>query len=172
MHLGGIAFIKVGDRVRYIGKIKGRSETWPEGVWLEKGIEGTVTEYHPRIPAPPIPGEEPIEAYAVVEFDNGASTAIEPEDEGERWERVKPRKETNTTKYHDCMEEIAKWFVTHRTKIHIKDMRPIAEKYFKSEEDLTEFYDYLNSPQGGAEFGKILRLEAWKAGIAGPPKES
>jgi hypothetical protein len=82
-------FIKVGDRVRYIGKIKGRSDTWPEGVWLEKGIEGTVTEYQPRIPAPPIPGEEPIEAYAVVKFDNGASSAIDSKDEGERWERVK-----------------------------------------------------------------------------------
>lgn len=82
-------FIKVGDRVRYIGKIKGRRGTWPEGVWLEKGMEGTVIEYHPRIPAPPIPGEEPIEAYAVVKFDNGASTAIDPKDEGERWERVK-----------------------------------------------------------------------------------
>jgi hypothetical protein len=82
-------FIKVGERVRYIGKIKGRSGTWPEGVWLEKGMEGTVIEYYPWGRYTPIHGEEPIEAYAVVKFDNGASTAIDPEDEGERWERVK-----------------------------------------------------------------------------------
>ena len=77
-------FIKVGDKVRYIGKIKGRRGTWLPGVWLEQGMEGTVIEYHPRI----ILGEEPIEAYAVVKFDNGATTAIDAKDEGERWERV------------------------------------------------------------------------------------
>jgi len=88
-------FIKVGDRVRYIDKIKGRSGTWPEGVWLEKGMEGTVIEYHPRIPAPPIPGEEPIEDYAVVKFDNGASSAIDSKDEGERWGRVRDATSTH-----------------------------------------------------------------------------
>ena len=45
-------------------------------------MEGTVIEYHPHIPAPPIPGEEPIEAYAVVKFDNGASSAIDSKEEG------------------------------------------------------------------------------------------
>lgn len=81
-------FIKVGDRVRCIGEIKGRRGTWPEGVWLEKGMEGTVTEYYPPGRYVPGPGEGPIEAYAVVKFDNGASSAIDPKDEGERWERV------------------------------------------------------------------------------------
>lgn len=84
-------FIRVGDRVRYIGELKGHSGSWPEGVWLEKGNEGTVTEYHPLLPEVVVAGErfEAIPAYAVVTFDNGASRAIDPEDEGERWERVK-----------------------------------------------------------------------------------
>lgn len=72
--------------------------------------------------------------------------------------------------YEECLEEIAKWFVEHRRKIRAKDMRPIAEKYFGSGEELTEFYNYLSSPEGGAEVGRILRMEAWKAGIAGPER--
>jgi hypothetical protein len=91
------SFVKVGDRVRYIGEIKGRSGTWPEGVWLEKGMEGTVTEYHPPEPEVVVRGErfEAIPAWAVVKFDNGASTGINPEDEGKRWEKPSYLKEAS-----------------------------------------------------------------------------
>lgn len=90
-------FIKVGDRVRYIGELKSRSDAWPEGVWLERGIEGTVTEYHPRQRAVVVRGErfEGLPAYAVVKFDNGALTCIDPEDEGKRWERIKGKQPPN-----------------------------------------------------------------------------
>lgn len=72
-------------------------------------------------------------------------------------------------KYEECIGELAKWFVEHRRKMTKKDMRPIGEKYFTTQEELDKFNEYLSSPEGGGEFGKILRLEAWKAGIAGPP---
>jgi len=50
-------FVKVGDRIRYIVEFKMRSETWPKGVWLEPGIEGAVTEYHPPQPEIVVRGE-------------------------------------------------------------------------------------------------------------------
>ncbi|MBA7686661.1 hypothetical protein ES703_95112 [subsurface metagenome] len=49
-------FIKVGERVRFIGSSKYRFETWPEGKWLEYGVTGTVTEYHPEHPAVKVRG--------------------------------------------------------------------------------------------------------------------
>jgi len=72
--------------------------------------------------------------------------------------------------YRQCMEDLAKWFVEHRRQMRLKDMRPITEKHFGSGEELIKFYNYLESPEGGAEVGKILRMEAWKAGIAGPER--
>jgi hypothetical protein len=66
--------------------------------------------------------------------------------------------------------EIAKWYVKNRREMEASDLRPIATKYFGSGEELTEFYDYMASPEGGAEFRKQLRREAWKAGLAGPER--
>lgn len=75
-----------------------------------------------------------------------------------------------TEEYKGCMKELAQWFVEHKRKMCVEDMRPIAEKYFGSGEELTEFYNYLSSDEGNAEFGKIMRLAAWKAGISGPER--
>lgn len=72
--------------------------------------------------------------------------------------------------YKQCMKELAEWFVGHRRKMGLTDMRPIAQKYFTTDEELTKFYQYLSSPEGEAEFGKIIRLEGWKAGILGPER--
>lgn len=73
-------------------------------------------------------------------------------------------------KYRPCMEDLAKWFVEHRRKIRLEDMRPITEKHFGTGEELEEFYHYLDSPEGTEEVGKILRMAAWKAGLAGPER--
>lgn len=85
-------FILMGERVRFIGASKYRYETWPEGKWLEHGVTGTVIEYHPESPAVRIKGEyfEALPPYAVVQWDLGAEskTAIDAEDEGDRWERI------------------------------------------------------------------------------------
>ncbi len=84
-------FIKVGERVRFIGSSKGRYETWPKDAWLEKGVTGTVKEYHPENPAVKVSGEyfEALPPYAVVRWDFGGDTVIDPEDEDKRWERIK-----------------------------------------------------------------------------------
>lgn len=83
-------FIRVGERVRYIASSRGRYETWPEGSWLEYGVTGTVKEYHPEQTAVKV-GEEYFGAlppYAVVRWDFGGETVIDPDDEGKRWERM------------------------------------------------------------------------------------
>jgi len=82
-------FIRVGERVRYIGSSRGRYETWPEGAWLEYGVTGTVKEYHPEQPAVRVGREyfEAIPPYAVVRWDFGGETVIDPDDEGKRWSR-------------------------------------------------------------------------------------
>ena len=83
-------FIKVGDRIRYIGDSKFRRGDWPEGAWIEYGIEGFVSEFHEESPEVILPGEtfEAIPPYAVVKFDNGGETCIDPEEENERWQRI------------------------------------------------------------------------------------
>lgn len=84
-------FVNVGDRVRYISSSKSRYQTWPEGAWLEAGVEGRVTEYHPRQPTVMIRGErvEGIDAWAVVTWDFGGQTAIDADTEGDLWKRVR-----------------------------------------------------------------------------------
>jgi len=86
------SFIKVGERVRYLdsGIAKYRQDDWPEGSWMEKGIEGTVVEYHPGLPEVRAGGKyfEAIEAWATVRWDHGGKTAIDPDGEGETWERI------------------------------------------------------------------------------------
>ena len=85
-------FVKVGERVRVIGSSRYRYESWPKDKWLEYGVTGTVTEYHPESPEVRIRGEifEALPQYAVVSWDLGgaADTCIDPEDEGKRWERI------------------------------------------------------------------------------------
>lgn len=84
-------FIKIGDRVRYIRELgRSRRGDWPEGAWLEYGVEGTITEYHPGQPAVTVRGKyfEGIEPWAVVTWDNGGTTAIDAAEEGEHWERI------------------------------------------------------------------------------------
>jgi len=84
-------FIKVGERVRYIRELgRSRRQDWPEGAWLEYGVEGVVTEFRPGSPAVTVKGEhfEGIEPWAVVTWDNGGDTAIDAEEEGEHWERI------------------------------------------------------------------------------------
>jgi len=71
-------------------------------------------------------------------------------------------------KVEACLTELAKWFVKNRRQMEASDLRPIATKYFGFGEELTEFYNYIASPEGDGEFRKYLRLEAWKAGLAGP----
>lgn len=72
--------------------------------------------------------------------------------------------------YEKAMTELAEWYVKHRRKLTLRDMRPIAKKYFPTQEKADEFYNYLASPEGGPEFGKILRLAAYKAKWM-PPRE-
>jgi len=90
-----VKFVKIGDRVRYLSPsgARSRNDSWPKDVWLEHGITGTVIEYHPALPERIVGGEvfERIPPYAVVKFDNGASTCIDGDKRGrERWEFAKP----------------------------------------------------------------------------------
>jgi len=84
--------MKVGQRIRHLSLSgsKSRRDTWPEGVWLEHGIEGTIVEYHPALPKRVIGGEvfERIPPYAVVKFDNGATNCIDSGNK-HRWEYIK-----------------------------------------------------------------------------------
>jgi len=60
-------------------------------VWLgDKEVDGTVAEYKPELPTVTIRGEriEGISAWAVVKWDNGTSTAIDPGEEGTHWKRL------------------------------------------------------------------------------------
>lgn len=96
MKVSNKPFVEEGDRVRFIDpRSKYRYETWPEGKWLESGVTGIVIEYHLESPAVRIGGEYfgPIPPYAVVRWDlgGGADTAIDPGDEGSRWERLNRR---------------------------------------------------------------------------------
>ncbi len=72
--------------------------------------------------------------------------------------------------YEECMEEVAKWLVKHRKLIRARNLRPIQAKYFATHEERDKFNRYISSPEGGAEFVKILKLEGWKAGILGPER--
>lgn len=77
----------------------------------------------------------------------------------------------NKEKAEKCIEELAEWFAKYRRPMPVKDMRPLAEEYFGTGEELTEFYEYLASPEGGELFKKQLRLQSWELGLAGPTPE-
>jgi len=53
----------------------------------------------------------------------------------------------------ECLKELVEQFVE------------IARKYFGSDEELVEFYDYFISSVSSSEFGRLLELEARKVGI-------
>ena len=72
--------------------------------------------------------------------------------------------------YKECLKEIAKWLVKYRRMIRAKALRPIVDKYFTTQEERDKFNKYVSSPEGTTEVKKILRLEAWKAGISGPTR--
>jgi len=86
-------FVEIGERVRFIGSGRHRRGDWPEGRWLEYGVTGTVTEYHPEQPVVIVKGErfEALPPYAVARWDLGgvADSVIDTEDEGRRWERMR-----------------------------------------------------------------------------------
>jgi len=70
-----------------------------------------------------------------------------------------------------CMNEIAKWYAEHKREAHFGELAPLLMAHL-SPEDVDEFGDYLNSPEGSREFGKRLRLETWKEAKVfwtGPP---
>ncbi|MDO9334110.1 MAG: ArdC family protein, partial [Dehalococcoidales bacterium] len=87
-------FIKVGGRVRYIGKGNYRYDTWPKDAWLKAGVTGVVVEYREGsciiAPEVVIGGETfpKVEPWAVVRWDFGGQTAIDAESEGRTWERL------------------------------------------------------------------------------------
>jgi len=85
-------FTLIGQRVRKLGSSKYRYETWPKDKWLEQGVNGTVSEYHPENPAVTVNGQyfEALPPYAVVTWDLGTEvkTCIDADDEGIGWERI------------------------------------------------------------------------------------
>lgn len=87
-----ISFVKLGERIRKIGKSKYCYVSWDTDKWLEEGVRGTVVEYHPESPAVRINGElfEAIPPYAVVQWDiaENAKTCISADDEGITWGRI------------------------------------------------------------------------------------
>ena len=58
---------------------------------MKSGIEGTVIEYHPETPSVRVRGEliPSIRPWAVVKWDHGGQTAIDPKYEGTDWEKVR-----------------------------------------------------------------------------------
>ncbi len=70
----------------------------------------------------------------------------------------------NREKIEACIKEAAEWFAKRRHYMTPKDLRPIAMKYFTGDE-LTEFYNYLTTDEGKAEFKKQLRFQAVKLGL-------
>jgi hypothetical protein len=67
--------------------------------------------------------------------------------------------------------EMAEWYVKHQRPMTVKELRPIATKYFKTEGELTQFYEYLASPEGQKEFRRELRAAMRGHGIPIPPEE-
>lgn len=80
------------------------------------------------------------------------------------------RQRLSLTREEECFRELAEWFGEHRRPLRLKDLRPILRKYFPGEEELESFVEYLESPEGMGKMRKALRLEAWKRGLAGPPR--
>ena len=92
---------------------------------------------------------------------------------GEPTEKLKllPQTEAGEKKTMAAFMEMAEWYCKHRRAMTPKDLRPIATKYFGTEEGLTEFYEYLASPQGQKEFRRELRDAMRRHNIPLPPEE-
>lgn len=146
----GDIFIDVGDHVRYLGTGKYRDDTWPEGSWLEKGVEGTVVEFHAAEPALTIKGEyfPGIDAYAVVRWDFGGITAIDRDTEGQLWERAKKlmaKVERNTNLGYHSDEPILPAFKETFglvPKDKMGSFKSVTKKYG------TRMFDYLPDTTG------------------------
>jgi len=68
--------------------------------------------------------------------------------------------------------EIAEWYCQQRRPLTVTVLHPIASKYFSSDEELEEFYQYLESPQGQSRFREELRDAMKRHGITGPETKS
>ena len=91
---------------------------------------------------------------------------------GQIWKGGKPKRLPATThKERAAFMEIADWFVKYRRAITVKEMRPIATKYFPTEKGFVEFLEYLKSSQGEKEFRRELRDAMRRHGISMPPEE-
>jgi len=65
---------------------------------------------------------------------------------------------------------LVQWFVEHRREMRPGELQPILREHL-SEADMPEFTEFIDSPEGKAEFKKRLRLEAWKTGAPSPELE-
>jgi len=99
------SFVEVGDRVRWVSERKFRQEDWPPDVWMEKGVEGTVTKVYSEETEPEYSPEErewyTIPPAAVVKWDNGAECLIHKGEDtpilGQVWEKIGKRYERMPT---------------------------------------------------------------------------
>ena len=76
-----------------------------------------------------------------------------------------------TRKQLTAFMEMAEWYCKHRRPLTVKDLRPIATKYFPTEKEFIEFLEYLKSPEGQNEFRRELRDAMRRHGISIPPEE-
>lgn len=67
--------------------------------------------------------------------------------------------------------EMSEWYCKNLRHMTVKELRPIASKYFGTGEELTEFYEYLASPEGEKAFRRELRDAMRRHSIALPPEE-
>lgn len=84
-------FVKVGDRVRYIGKLQRfRYGDWPADAWVQKGVKGIVTKIYPadRDYDPEQGKWYTIPMAAGVKWDNGGHSLIHDGEEGQTWEKI------------------------------------------------------------------------------------
>ena len=75
-----------------------------------------------------------------------------------------------TSKTLAAFMEMAEWYCKHQRPMTVKELRPIATKYFGTDDQLIEFYEYLASPQGQKEFRRELRDAMRRHGISIPPE--
>lgn len=76
-----------------------------------------------------------------------------------------PKDREKTKKYLAAFIEISEWFCKNRRPITIPELNTITTKYFGTEEELGDFYQYLASPQGLQEFRRELRDAMRRHGI-------
>lgn len=67
--------------------------------------------------------------------------------------------------------EMSDWFCKYRKPMTVKEVRPIATRYFSTGEELLEFYEYLVTSEGQKKLRRELRDAARRHGISVPPEE-